>query len=325
MRRCRWRQRSNVLSCESPAALKPTRPGRAQPTHSTCHFLSPLRRSDADREAQIVIHQLEVLSPQALLPALLSLCLESVGSLARASPLLALVPAAPAHHAAFTREVSRLGGGHAPRRPSPTEWKAAIVPALDDLERCLSLGELRYIRYTRYTRAMPLPRREPPPAPSPSHHTTFHHTTSHHPPLPSPALAITHPCHHRPWLSPALIDGRLDLAGASLAAKLPLDVPGCKPLVRALLEQQQDTLIPAAARPSLEGPLLTAAMRAGGWGLSPTLEPAVSEHIVRALAPRPSTEAVPTAHRMYAGLSRDGKWRLAIALSTDQDAWDPEA
>lgn len=83
--------------------------------------------------------------------------------------------------------------------------------------------------------------------------------------------------------------------------------------------------MPAAARPALEGPLLTAAMRAGGWGLSPTLEPDRSEHIVRALAPRPSAEAVPTAHRMYTGLSRDGKWRLAVALSTDQDATDPEA
>ena len=45
------------------------------------------------------------------------------------------------------------------------------------------------------------------------------------------------------------------------------------------------------------------------------------EYVLRCLAARPQSGATPTAQRMYVGL-RGGQWRLALALSLDQDFGD---
>ena len=47
-------------------------------------------------------------------------------------------------------------------------------------------------------------------------------------------------------------------------------------------------------------------------------EPEAREYVLRCTAARPRRGAAPSAQRMYVGL-RDGQWRLAIALSVDQD------
>ena len=83
----------------------------------------------------------------------------------------------------------------------------------------------------------------------------------------------------------------------------------------------------AEARRGLERALLGAAARPTGSGAGNAAgthappEPEAREYVLRCRAARPQLGATPTAQRVYVGL-RGGQWRLALALSLDQDFGD---
>ncbi|KAL1523716.1 hypothetical protein AB1Y20_018646 [Prymnesium parvum] len=87
---------------------------------------------DADREGQIVLHQLEVLSVHALLPQLVQAAIESVCSLVTNSPLLALAGDAATAHVAALMETGLAADAQ------PADWSARIMPSLEALEQSLA-------------------------------------------------------------------------------------------------------------------------------------------------------------------------------------------
>lgn len=121
--------------------------------------------------------------------------------------------------------------------------------------------------------------------------------------------------------------------GETTAGTFPHRLPGQPALVRAALaepregdgpddreenEVTREVAVPAGARAALA----SIAFPPG----QPRPEPEVTEFVLRALAARPATpgeevgaRAMPTAQRMFVAMS-EGQWRLAVALSVDNDA-----